>query len=469
MPAALTYRLACAAALIFTYPAAAPVAAADDGFIVSYTAGGRDKAGYLMGGTELRNLAVHQGKLYAGNGYWEDRPGPEGLQPAQVLVLDAPGASWRVERNLDERLANGRPRHLAISALHSVSFETDGSGRPLAKAIPMLLAGTWDLSGGSEVFSRDETNGAWTAVPLPVRRVSQGIQQVRAIAAHRDRQTGVDAVFLGNDPYGILMGSYDERATGHIKWNTPADLDIAALAPPSFPGLSLLRVMSLAECNGILYATVGQQIYRRMDGAQPRWELLYTNPKPGYSESGLRGLTAVPNPAGTGEVLLAAVEGTAARMVRIDPATGQETTELDIQAYLGSAWQTKVGYAIGAYNDMTVVPDSGDVLIGIEAFLPPTSPVPAGHARVDGLDADGWYFVRHRDGRYDLKRIGRTHPVTGTPLVATRAIAVSPFAQERDAIYFAGYDANKKPAHNTAWIFRAEREAPLAAPAAAPR
>jgi hypothetical protein len=30
-----------------------------------------------MGGTEMRVLAGHAGKLYAGNGYWEDTPGPE--------------------------------------------------------------------------------------------------------------------------------------------------------------------------------------------------------------------------------------------------------------------------------------------------------------------------------------------------------------------------------------------------------
>jgi len=30
----------------------------------------------------------------------------------------------------------------------------------------------------------------------------------------------------------------------------------------------------------------------------------------------------------------------------------------------------------------------------------------------------------------------------------------SPFPQERDAVYFAGYDANKVGAHDTAWIMR---------------
>src|SRR5258708_33596175 len=433
----------------------------DRGFEVSYTAGERDAAGPFMGGTELRNLSAHGGRLYAGNGYWMDRPGPEGRQPAQILVLDNPTARWRIERSLDERVPNGRsPRHLAVSALYGTTFSMDRAGRALVRPVSMLFAGTWDLAAASQVMGRNDTSGAWTAMSLPVQRVTSGIQQVRAIVAHRDRQTGVDQVFAGNDPYGIFNGGYDDAAAGGIRWGAAPELDISRISAPSFPGLSLLRVTSFAECNGILYATIGQQIYRRLDGATPRWELFYTNPKPGYSETGLRGLTAIANPSGSGQVLLVAVEGSAARIVRIDPASGGETTELDIPAFLNSAWATKVGYVIAAYNDMTVVSgprSEAKVLVGIEAFLPPPSPIPTGHVRVDGLDGGGWYFVRQGERRYDLRKIGSSQPLTGTPLVATRAIAASPFPNDADTIYFAGFDANKRAAHNTAWIFRTGR------------
>src|SRR5215470_6610710 len=103
-------------------------AAPQEAFAVSYAAGSRDDAGRFMGGTEMRVLATHGGKLYAGNGYWEDRPGPEGLQGAQVLVLNGPGARWRVDHGFDERLPNGRRRDLAVSALEEVTFATDGQG-----------------------------------------------------------------------------------------------------------------------------------------------------------------------------------------------------------------------------------------------------------------------------------------------------------------------------------------------------
>src|SRR5580693_4509088 len=102
-------------------------AAAAEDFQLSYMAGGRDAAGHFMGGTEMRLLVAHGGRLFAGNGYWEDRPGPEGMQGAQILVLDAPGANWRVDHQFDERNGNGRPRDLAVGALSDIRFATDGA------------------------------------------------------------------------------------------------------------------------------------------------------------------------------------------------------------------------------------------------------------------------------------------------------------------------------------------------------
>ena len=39
-----------------------------------------------------------------------------------------------------------------------------------------------------------------------------------------------------------------------------------------------------------------------------------------------------------------------------------------------------------------------------------------------------------------------------SPMIATRAIAPSPFADDHDTVYFGGFDANQRSAHNTAWI-----------------
>ena len=68
-----------------------------------------------------------------------------------------------------------------------------------------------------------------------------------------------------------------------------------------------------------------------LDGTAPHWRLVYANPRPRHSETGLRGLTAVPNPSGNGEVLLAAAEGEAVRIIRVDPSDGSEATDLDVE------------------------------------------------------------------------------------------------------------------------------------------
>ena len=436
----------------------------EDGFQVSYVAGGQDVAGRFAGGTEMRLLVAHGGKLYAGNGYWEDRPGLEGRQGAQILVLDSPDSRWRVDHAFQERLAKGRWRDLAVGALADVVFATDGGGRPLPHPVALLIASTWDLTGAARVFTRNDTTGDWTAVTLAQDPTAPDfLPQIRSFATHRDGITGVDLVFAGEMPRGIFSGSYDPAAPGSIRWNAAPEVDAAAVSS-AFSGLAgRLRVSSFAEANGRLYAAAGQQVFERTDGRAPRWRLVYTNPLPGHSETGLRGLTAIP--AAHGQALLATVEGTAARIVRIDPVTGAETTELDLSRFLAQAWGMRVSYVMAAYNDMTTVPAPGGgeaVLLGLCAFIPRNVPIAPGHHVVDvgygQVESGGWYLVRWPDGRYGLHQVVAAFP---GPLVATRSICRSPFPGDADAIYFAGFDTNKAPIHNTAWIARAPLRAVL--------
>jgi hypothetical protein len=285
------------------------------------------------------------------------------------------------------------------------------------------------------------------------------LPQIRSFGHHRDRATGADLVFAG-DTVGIFSGSYDPTVAGRIRWNTTPELDTEGIKADAFPGLNgRLRISSFAEAAGKVFAAVGQQVWVRQDGAAPRWRLLYTNPSPRYSQTGLRGLTAVAEP-GQGEFLLAAVEGNRARIVRIDPVSGAETTDLDLAGFLDAAWGTRVSYVIGAYNDMATGahrPAGDDLMIGIEAYLPRDAPHPPGHTILpvmSGLEAGGWFLIRHPGGHYDLHQVNVQFPIIGQNLVAVRTIVASPFPGEHGAIYLGGYDANDTPAHDTAWIAR---------------
>jgi len=199
-------------------------------FDVSFMPGSRDDAGQFMGGTEIRALAVHAEKLYAANGYWQDRPGSEGLQGAQILVLDAPGARWRVDHTFGDRLPDGRPRHLAVSALEAVIFATDGDGAQLLDPVSILIATTWDLTGTTRVFSRDDATSAWDAATLAQDRPTRSaLPQVRSFGQHRDQVTHVDRVFAGQNPRGIFSGTYDPTIAGRIRWSVTPELDLSGV------------------------------------------------------------------------------------------------------------------------------------------------------------------------------------------------------------------------------------------------
>src|SRR5260370_18086300 len=201
-------------------------------------------------------------------------------------------------------MPGGRPRDLAVSALNEVGFATTGTGVRLPQPVSLLMASTWDLTGTTRVFRRDDATGAWTATTLAQDRTAPDfLPQVRSFGGHRDRQTGIDLVFAGQDPRGIFSGNYDATATGRVRWGAAPELDISRISMSGFPGLAgRLRVSSFADCNGRLYAPAGHHIYERSDVRELPWRHVYTNPPPGRSETGLRRLSASPNPSGAGRL-----------------------------------------------------------------------------------------------------------------------------------------------------------------------
>ena len=61
---------------------------------------------------------------------------------------------------------------------------------------------------------------------------------------------------------------------------------------------------------------------------------------------------------------------------------------------------------------------------------------------VGRLESGAWYLIRDAEGRYTLRRVPA---LSSLPMIAPRAIVASPFPHDAEAIYFAGYDANKSP------------------------
>lgn len=324
----------------------------------------------------------------------------------------------------------------------------------LPQAVSVLVASTLDLTGDSRVFTRNDTNGSWCTTTLARDPTAPDfLPQIRSFGTRRDHVTGIDLLFAGQIPHGIFASHCDTAVPGQIYRERVTELDVSSVST----GLSGLtrrrRISSFAEPDGRLYAAVGQQIFEWVDGARPRWQPVHTNARPGVSETGLRGLTAI-----EGGALLAAIEGNAARVVRIEPRSDSAMTKLELAAFLARQWGIWVNYIIAGSNDMTTATLPGRrnaILLGLAAFVPRTASVPTGHSVADvgygEVKSGAWYLVRWLDRCYSLHQLAARFPHY---LVSTRPVCRSRFPGDSDAFSSAGYDAGKAPAHNAAWILR---------------
>ncbi len=444
-----------------------------------WVAGGKDANGHFMGGTETMSLVAHQGKLYAGIGFWMDtntgeQQATEPWTGAQVLVKDRPNAPWRVDVSFG---AN----YLRTEALASITLTTDGQGKPLDPPASLLLAGPSDVTVDHErtisAWVRDDYTNTWTESPIATlaRRASAergptgatdaatntdrpaheniGAAGVRSFGAHLDARTGIAAVYAGAARGAIYRAVFDPTAPGKLKWDSE----------PELAGTG--RIMAFAECNGALYACTGLRkdaqgrvhggLFRRIDGATPRWERIYqwayTPVVKGDEANLMRGLTAVPAPDGIGQVLLA-TRNNPGIVERIDPRNHDTVTvELEIRTFFAKAFgiPTYTGPALSAYNHIIpwTDPRSGETLYLLGVWV--NHPYRAAHH-------GAWLLARRQNGDYSFAEVtDPTTPVNSRRgLVATRAIAVSPFPTEAGMLYAGGFDCSDRPSHNTAWIYR---------------
>ena len=238
---------------------AVPALGADDSplthlsFQRSLQSGVRDANGNLITGTEVDFLAPHQGRLYASNCLWLETD-PSVPKACQIFVLDSPKGQWRVER----QFATGS---LRCSVLKEITFATDGRGQAIAP-VSLLLTAPDVRSGPVEVFCRDDATGEWSASVLGT---ATRATNTRSLGLHRDKVTGIDRIFAGNRPLGVVSGVYDPAAPGRIRWDKSAEVEAPAGE----------RVMGFCDCNGILYCATSRHIYQRTDGAAPAWKDVY--------------------------------------------------------------------------------------------------------------------------------------------------------------------------------------------------
>jgi hypothetical protein len=445
---------------------------ANEPYSLSYAAGGHDARGNFLGGTELMNLAAFEGKLYAGIGYWMDRPQlfpaqfgglGAGASPnsgstdpqsgAQILVLDSKSSQWRQEYNFSDRDYSGLFRYHRLSTLEIIQFHRfDGAGNVLGPLAEMLVVGL-DSPGGAVFTQRSPGNWEDTRLPTQI--------PIRSLAVHYDAADRTEKVYAAsgggqerNLERTIYSGVYDPSAPGRIRWNSTPDL----------AGLQN-RVMSMVECDGFLFASAKPSIFRHND-AKKSWEAVYSFPisdsfDQSMYASGFRGLTCINGPDGK-KALLSGFEGTDGKVLRIDPQTETAVVELDARQFLTQQWGSPPPRhdIIVGYNDIPVV-KSGPSEIRVFGLLA-DSPNPN--------EANAAWFLSRIAGnppRYELHEV--TPPArwpnsrSDAALWSVRTIAVSPFPEDQgQVLYLGGYDGHFKPDHNTAWLYRVGVDTALA-------
>jgi hypothetical protein len=363
---------------------------------------------------------------------------------------DGPDDDWQVELAVPDA---GR-----FDLLKEATFTTDGSGAALEEPVTLLLASPSDEVEPYEmrVFARDDASGTWdhsvvTTDAIGTRQGSKERAYLRSLTTHTDAVTGVDAVYGGSGTGLVFRGVHDPGAPGSIRWDPTPELD---------PNAGRIHSMTVAD--GVLYAAAGVEedadgrtggLYRRVDGPDPAWDLVYqwALPRPG-DFGGLRGLTAITMPDGRQDLLGAREEPGVVE--RIDPdADFAVTTEYDIRAEYTAAWGPFSAATLAAYNDILPVVDpvTGEtaMLIGLWVNHPDRRTPPNNGSN---------YLVRQPDGTYERAVVfDWDDPLpAGQELRATRHIVASPFPGD-EALYFAGFDAGGAGSKlDTAWIYRAE-------------
>lgn len=423
----------------------------------SFAAPQTDASGARLTGTEIIDLVTHEGRLFAGNSYWNETTE---LRRGQVLRLDNAVGSWTRDLQMPARYSR-------VASLASVRLERDRSGAPVAAQSLLIAGATYDygqLPGPVGVFVRDPA-GNWTRTDLGDTDNPIGYSEIRSIGYHRDTVTGADLVFLGASPapHGIYTGAIDP-GSGRLTFD----------AVPELQAVGFERFLTFTPCGGEFFVGAKRRIYRRNDGASPaeRWSLVVDFTDPAVNgpfrgvledeywapQDDIRGLTCLHDGA-SGLPFL--IFGALNQMIRLPLGTPapQPVRERDLEAFLEERLGVDVRYVQTAeHQRLPSAPGTSLSLIGLElqyeeAALRAAPETP--HFPTSGFSTQGFYIERRDDGTaldYVLLEISAE---PGEDLARVRTFEPSPFPDDPpQTLYAGGYAPWFTPATNTAWIRR---------------
>lgn len=425
-------------------------------FYKDYFPGQNDINGRYLGSTETMAIVQHKGKLYAGMGNWMDYPITLQHEGTQVLRKDSYNSPWVVDTSVGYT-------SLRSEALVSVYFDKDMNGQTLNPPVNVLVGGFSDIIQPriAGIWVRNDSTGQW--YKNNIFQLPGGEAGVRSFALHTDKVSGKQYLFAGISAGSIVKAEYTGIAPGFISIDTTQELQ------------GLGRVMAMCVCNGDLYASAGVDLvgtdtvgglYRRIDGINPAWQLVYRwpyTPSSGPDESNIfRGITCISDPLGSGNKVIIGTRSKGAMIQIVEPFNNHQVRdELHITAYFGDAlfagtWPF-ADYTLCAYNNF--LPDTLD---GQEFWWAGVGLISEENT---DLSNNGAYFLQRSDsGNY---RWGYIHDADhslplGKSLRATRTICKSPFPEDEGKVYyFGGYDAASDTSNNTAWIYKGALQAPV--------
>ena len=418
-------------------------------FTKDYFPGTLDKNGRYLGSTETMTIIQHKGKLFAGMGNWMDYPWQ--LTPSnegsQILRKDSYNSPWVVDTSLGYH-------SVRTDAVLSITFDKDYQGRTLSKPVNMLVCGAAYTTDNMErelvVWTRDDERGIWSKNVAANLNKASGI---RSFKTHTDKVTGKQWLFCGVSEGNIIKAAYDPDREGKLIFDATQELQ------------NLGRIMAMCECNGDLYAAAGVDfvngkdtvggLYRRIDGANPTWELVYRWPynqvDSGDEPNIMRGITTIKDPKGTGTNVIVGTRAYPGIVEIIEPHNNHNVyMEFHIKDFFSSQWDMDYkGPALSAYNYF--VPDT---LNGKEIWWQSLWTEQSNNNRHPNNGSH--FLVRYADGKYEYADIfdNRNPEPNGKNLRACRTICKSPFKEEPYTYYFGGYDCANDTSNNTSWIHK---------------